>query len=176
MKKLALLILIALILIAAVSIFVFPKIFKKPASVTSFDECVQAGYPILDSYPARCVASGKSFTQDIGNELALKDLITISTPRPNQTATDPLQIRGAARGSWFFEGSFPIKLVDENGNMIAEGHAQATENWMTENFVPYKATLDFTTNAERGVLILEKDNPSGLPENAQQLKVPVKFK
>jgi len=54
--------------------------------------------------------------------------------------------------------------------------AQAQGDWMTENFVPFAATLDFTTpTTATGSLILEKDNPSGLPENDKQLTIPVKF-
>lgn len=32
------------------------------ASVTSFDECVSAGYPILETYPETCMLPGKRFT------------------------------------------------------------------------------------------------------------------
>lgn len=37
----------------------------KDGPINSYDECVAAGYPIMESYPARCsVPGGKSFTQD----------------------------------------------------------------------------------------------------------------
>ncbi len=35
---------------------------KKP---TNFEECVAAGYPILESYPAQCRTEDSSFTQDV---------------------------------------------------------------------------------------------------------------
>lgn len=94
--------------------------------------------------------------------------------KSNQTITSPLQIDGKVRGFWFFEASFPIQLTDEQGNVLAETTAQAQGDWMTSDFVNFKAQLDFVSNAEiKGFLIFKKDNPSGLPENDAQLKVSV---
>ena len=48
---------------------------------------------------------------------------------------------------------------------------------MTENFVPFRTELEFRTpTTERGTLVLEKDNPSGLPENSDELRIPVRFR
>jgi len=115
--------------------------------------------------------------EDIGNELEKADLIKISNPRPNQIIESPLFIKGDARGFWFFEASFPVKLFDDNGFLLGITTAQALGNWMTEDFVPFNATLPFTVpSAPKGRLILEKDNPSGLPEHADGLTIPVYFK
>ncbi len=47
---------------------------------------------------------------------------------------------------------------------------------MTAEFVPFRAVLTFAAPAtERGTLVLEKDNPSGLPENADELRIPIRF-
>ena len=115
--------------------------------------------------------------EDIGNELEKADLIRLSNPRPNQIIENPLFIKGEARGLWFFEASFPIKLFDENNFLLGLTVAQALGNWMTEDFVQFSATLPLAVSStKKGVLILEKDNPSGLPENADELRVPVVFK
>ena len=105
------------------------------------------------------------------------DLICVSTPRPNQTISSPLVLEGEARGVWFFEASFPIKLIDLEGNEIAVSHAEAQGEWMTTNFVAYQSTLNFTVppGVDRGVLVLQKDNPSGLPEHDAQFIIPVTF-
>lgn len=96
--------------------------------------------------------------------------------KPGQTISSPLVITGEARGYWFFEASFPVKILDENGNVIAVKPAQAQGEWMTENFVPFKVELNFTAPAfSRGTLVFEKDNPSGLPENADELRIPIDF-
>lgn len=102
--------------------------------------------------------------------------IQVTNPQPNQVVTSPLTITGQARGTWYFEASFPVKLLDGNGNQIAIAPAQAQGDWMTENFVPFSVTLTFATpSTPAGTLVLEKDNPSGLPEHAAQITIPVQF-
>lgn len=55
--------------------------------------------------------------------------------------------------------------------------AATSEDWMTEDFVPFSATLTFEEpTTETGKLILEKDNPSDLPENSDSLEIPLKFR
>ena len=89
----------------------------------------------------------------------------------------PLEISGDALGTWYFEASFPIKIYDANGNMLGSIPAQAESDWMTENFVPFKALLYFATSTtDSGTLVLEKDNPSGLPQNAGEIKIPIRFR
>ncbi|KKQ66983.1 MAG: hypothetical protein US86_C0002G0100 [Candidatus Daviesbacteria bacterium GW2011_GWA2_38_24] len=111
-----------------------------------------------------------------GNELDKRDLIRVEEPRPNAVVTNPLSIKGEARGNWFFEADFPVRLVDENGNELGRAIATANGDWMTENFVPFASELIFTAQAPgRGTLILEKNNPSGLKEQADELRIPVNF-
>jgi hypothetical protein len=118
-------------------------------------------------------------TENIGNESEKLNLIRIEYPRPNQAIISPIVIKGKARGNWFFEASFPVLLKDWNGNVIAQGIAQAKGDWMTTEFVPFEATLNFkldkTSYGKSGFLILRKDNPSGLIQNDDALNVPVKF-
>ena len=114
--------------------------------------------------------------EDIGNELGKRDLIRVTNPRPNQPISSPLLLEGEARGFWFFEASFPIRLFDGNGKEIAVAIAQAQGEWMTEEFVPFQATLEFAKPAtEKGTLIFEKDNPSGLSSEADGLVMPIRF-
>ncbi len=153
--------------------------------IADFASCAAAGYPIMESYPRQCrTPEGKSFVEDVGgstsspqdNELAKADVIRIISPRPNDTVTSPLTITGEARGTWFFEASFPVRLEDENGVQLGIVPATAKGEWMTTEFVPFSATLTFSKPAtENGRLILEKDNPSGLPEHADALIFPVHF-
>ncbi len=114
---------------------------------------------------------------DNGNVLEKSDLIVVYQPYANDIIASPLTITGEARGTWFFEASFPIELQDTDGNVIAQGHAEAQSNWMTEDFVPYIATLTFVVPAgvTDGVLYLRKDNPSGLPANEDEVHFPVQF-
>ncbi|NTW22758.1 hypothetical protein HGA34_04455 [Candidatus Falkowbacteria bacterium] len=104
--------------------------------------------------------------------------VLVESPQPGTAIASPLEIRGQAYGTWFFEASFPIKLVDADGKALGQAIAQAQSDWMTEKLVGFKAVLEFTvpTSTDRGVLIFSKDNPSGLPEHDDSFEVPVKFK
>lgn len=117
-------------------------------------------------------------TEDIGNAREKSDLIRLSSPRPGEVVTSPLTIRGEARGYWFFEASFPVEFVDEKWRVLTGTIATAQSDWMTEEFVPFEAVLEFesdTAQGSKGILVLKRDNPSGLPENDDALKVPVIF-
>ncbi|GEM_PF-5634089 len=100
---------ILLVIILGVSGFVFYRNQQKLKAVTSFESCADAGFEIMDSYPPRCRTSdGRSFTQDIGNELSFHDEILIENPRPNQKVGSPLKIKGKARGHGFLKPSFQL--------------------------------------------------------------------
>jgi hypothetical protein len=105
------------------------------------------------------------------------DLIRLENPEWGAEVSSPLQISGMARGNWFFEGDFPIILTDWDGKIIAEGYATAVSEWMTHEFVPFtgELTFDSETVSGNGSLILQKDNPSDLPENDAALEIPVGF-
>ncbi len=88
-----------------------------------------------------------------------------------------VKITGRARGSWFFEASFPVRVLDANGQELGRGAAQAQAEWMTTELVPFVANINFKSPAtETGTLLMAKDNPSGLPENDQQFQFPIRFK
>jgi len=166
-----------IILITVGLVYYFGFRQEKGNPPTSFEECVAQGYPVLESYPRQCkTPDGQTFVEDIGNELEKADLIRLSNPRPNQIIESPLFIKGEARGLWFFEADFPVKLFDDNGFLLGVKPAQALGEWMTEDFVPFNVTFPFAIpSTAKGKLVLEKDNPSGLLENADELRVPVVF-
>jgi hypothetical protein len=97
--------------------------------------------------------------------------------KAGDTVASPLQITGQALGTWYFEASFPVKIYDANGNLLGSAPAQAQSDWETENLVPFAATLTFSTSTTNsGTLVLQNDNPSGRPETAKQIEIPVHFK
>jgi len=110
------------------------------------------------------------------NKCPKEDLIVVENPKAEEEINSPLFISGKARGYWFFEGSFPIELVDENNNLISSTIAQAKEEWMTEEFVPFEAYLNFSNHKTRkGFLIFKKDNPTGMKEYNDELRMPILF-
>lgn len=180
MKKNTLLLFIAITILGLIFYFATGRKIETPpiaSGVSTFEECIAAGYPIQESYPERCtISNSKTFTRDIGNELEKSNLIVIETPRPGQVISSPVVIKGKARGNWYFEASFPARLIDANGQVISTKLIQATGGWMTTEFVPFTATMDFTTpSTKMGTLILQKDNPSGLAKNDDELRIPVIF-
>lgn len=104
--------------------------------------------------------------------------IAVVSPIKDSEISSPLSISGRAKGTWFFEGSFPVTLFDSNRNTIAEGHVTAQGEWMTEEFVPFLGTLQFNNyiKGSNGFLILKKDNPSGLKEHDESIEIPIMFK
>ena len=104
------------------------------------------------------------------------DLIRVASPQAGATVKSPLSVSGQARGTWFFEASFPVRILDAANNELGRAIATAQSAWMTTNFVPFTATLDFSRpTSSFGYLILQKDNPSGLPEHDAELRLPVNF-
>lgn len=177
MRKIIFSVLILLLVISIVIIVAKFGFKPKPTiTVIDFESCAALGQPLMKSYPRQCRFANQTFVEDIGNELEKTDLITIDQPRPNQKISSPLIISGKARGQWFFEASFPVQLYDEQKNLLGTGIAQAQGEWMTSNFVPFALTLEFSQpQTAKGVLILRKDNPSGLPEFDDELNIPVLF-
>ncbi|UCG10991.1 MAG: Gmad2 immunoglobulin-like domain-containing protein [Deltaproteobacteria bacterium] len=104
--------------------------------------------------------------------------IVVDAPTPGALVTSPLRVSGKARGTWFFEGDFPLVLTDTKGKIIAKGFVTAKGEWMTEKFVPFEGTLEFKKprSGDRGTLTFKKDNPTGLSEHDDAVEIPVFLK
>ena len=107
-------------------------------------------------------------------EAAASDMIRVFNPGAGEVITRPLQIIGEARGPWFFEASFLIQLLDGKGNLIGQTIATAESDWMTEDYVPFSALMEYPLNVSgAGTLVFIKNNPSGLTDNDAQLRLPI---
>jgi hypothetical protein len=104
--------------------------------------------------------------------------IVIDNIKDNQTVSNPIKISGKARGNWYFEATFPVELVDTDGNILASSTARAQSDWATTTFVNFVVTLDYvkSTSTNRALIVLSKDNPSGNPEFDQSIFIPVILK
>jgi hypothetical protein len=101
-------------------------------------------------------------------------MIRVESPQSGAAVTDPIIISGQARGTWFFEASFPASIEDAAGTRLAVTPAMTSEDWMTTDFVPFEATLDIPDGfSGSAILVLEKDNPSGLLEHADMRRIPI---
>lgn len=102
--------------------------------------------------------------------------VTVVSPAPDSLVTSPLIVKGKAINTWFFEGSVPVGLLDADGNEIVFIGAMTQDDWMTEGQHEFEATLSFATAAEKGFVVIRKDNPSGDPERDAEVRIPVRFK
>ena len=101
-------------------------------------------------------------------------MIKVSLPFPGAVTGKEFSVIGEARGTWYFEASFPIVVLDKDGNELVQTHAEAQADWMTENFVPFKADIKVPTSyIGKGTLVLKKDNPSGLPSKDASISFPI---
>jgi hypothetical protein len=117
----------------------------------------------------------RSTVTESGDVAGVVDVV-VESPEAEAVVTSPLEVRGEAKGNWFFEGSLPVKLEDGNGEVLALAPAQAEGDWMTESMVGFHTTLTFSESTTTdGVLVVAKDNPSGLPEYDQEIRIPVRF-
>jgi hypothetical protein len=117
-----------------------------------------------------------SDTSNLPTLPTVSDSLNITSPKAGAVISSPLVVKGFAKGTWYFEASFPIKIIDAKGNVVGQKFAEAESDWMTEKFVPFSGTIEFSAKAgEKGFVVFQKDNPSGLPENDAELRVPIIF-
>lgn len=106
---------------------------------------------------------------------ASRDMITLDLIKPGATVLPTFTVTGQARGTWYFEASFPAEVLDKDGNQLVIAPAQAQGEWMTEDFVPFSVELSVGKYSGPAVLVLRKDNPSGLPENDASVSIPIEI-
>jgi hypothetical protein len=153
-------------------------------TVLSFEDCVAAGYPVMESDPRQCkTPDGRTYAEEPTEEeraaqityvRASANSVVVDTPRPGDVTGKEVTIKGRARGTWYFEASFPIEILDKNGNRLAMAPAQAQGEWMTENFVPFSVTMKVPDSyIGLATVVLHRDNPSGMPENDASVSFPI---
>lgn len=120
------------------------------------------------------------FTEDIlhNSTSTIEMPIVVNNIEDNQEVSNPIKIEGKARGNWFFEASFPVELIDTDGNILASAIATAEGDWMTTEFVNFTVNIEYDkpTSTRHALLILSKDNPSDNPEFDQSIFIPVILK
>lgn len=107
------------------------------------------------------------------------DEIVIDFPTKGQIiAPGLLEVKGQARGSWYFEANAPFEIQDNNHNKIAQSYVTAQGEWMTTEFVPFTGKINFVVpgGVTEGFVVFRNDNASGEPQFDRKLEVPVIFK
>ncbi len=99
--------------------------------------------------------------------------VVVTSPAAGATVSKTFTVTGKAPGPWYFEASFPIKIVDANNNFIGQGIAQAQSDWMVVSDVAFIAPVTTTGYTGPATLVLMRDNPSGMPENDDSISIPI---
>ena len=104
--------------------------------------------------------------------------VIVTSPLRDALISSPVAVSGTVTGGgWFFEAVFPIKVLDGDGAVLGQGQAQAQSDWMTTGTVPFSASIAFTApKYATGTIVFAKDNPSDLPQNAEEFSLPIRFK
>lgn len=104
--------------------------------------------------------------------------VQVFDPVPGQTIISPKAISGSVTGGgWFFEATFPVKIVDADGTVLGEGQARAQSDWMSTGTVLFTGVIPFSApRSVTGTIVFLKDNPSGLPQNEESFSVPIRFR
>lgn len=102
--------------------------------------------------------------------------VIVYTPVKDAKLTSPVGVVGKVPGSWSSEASFPIRINDSLGRVVAQGAGQLLGDWMTDQLVPFSAKLTYSSAAAgQGILVLQKDNPSGQVSNDDTVSVPIQL-
>jgi len=162
-----------LVVVAVVALFLIPW-KHQPAKITDFESCRTNGGEILETDPIQCMGpDGKTYKED---ESPAPDVM-LDAPQYGDLVASPIKVSGKARGNWFFEAQMPVTLKDDQGKVLFQGPAHADGDWMTNDYVPFSLSVPFVPgDAQYGVLIISRDNPSGDPANDASYAVPVRFK
>jgi hypothetical protein len=163
---------IAVVLVVFAAIFLISKTALMPDQIAQND---QPATTTPNTNGTTTIPDTTNGTTNPGKTTSPNGRLVVDKLVANSVIASPLTITGTAKG-WYFEASFPVKILDANGKVLAQGPAQAQSDWMTADAVPFKITLTFAKpTTATGVIVFANDNPSGLPENADEFRLPVRF-
>ena len=90
----------------------------------------------------------------------------IDDTKKNDTVQLGSTLTGSITGSWFFEGDFPVRVLNEEMEILDTVLAKTSQDWMTEDDISFEVVLDIDIEESSNVILrFEKSNPSGLIEN-----------
>ena len=122
--------------------------------------------------PAK-IPTGLEIANQFGANVVPHNDITITSIGAGDTLALPVDVQGTVKGTWFFEGSFPVYIEDMQGNRLGYGLAGSTEDWMTIDVIPFTVSLPAVNYQGDALLIFTKDNPSGEPQFDDSFTLPV---
>jgi hypothetical protein len=133
----------------------------------------QGGEWIAQGDPSEPRPSSQCGTNNQGSN-GQEPVVAVENPQVNSLVSSPLEISGQVRGTWLFEATMPVYLETQAGNEVASSFVQTTEDWMTEELVSFSGQIEYEISSSTpGYLVFEKANPSGLPQNDDEYRMPI---
>lgn len=186
--KTIVLIVVLIALLGAAALYVVIQRMSEPqefrTDAAGYADCVAEGGTILESFPRQCLTrDGRAFADDFDREAMQARIsyqntsieeINVRIPVADAVTDKTFTTLGEARGTWFFEGSFPIEVTDAGGRLIARGTATGLVDMETESRIPFNATIEAPESfMGPAFLVLKKANPEALPENDASVSIPI---
>lgn len=124
----------------------FSDLQKKYQAIQSYNDCVQAGYPILESYPQQCKIPGKRFVNELQLVRSANDesvSLKVSSSSLALSKEDPRNTR------YILEGKI-VALKDGLGSIIFHEGASSTP----VRYFDHEATFDMNNDSVKDVAFL----------------------
>jgi hypothetical protein len=144
------------------------------AKVNFKDRLLTESFAVTPSIPTQFVfeVRDKKITPIMQIQNADYSDVEIKTPFANSEITNTLIVKGAIPGTWYFEASAHIRILNSSYQEIAFGSIQALSDWMTTQRVPFEfttstASLNYKGNA---TVIVESENVQGGEEGERLIK------
>jgi len=151
-------------IVLIITIFILSILLVGTAYILKNDE-ICCKYKVCRQLTDICVEDQSDI--QVNKIISVKNIsITLDNLNSGDKVISGYEVKGSVTGSWFFEGSFPVKILDREGDVLGTVIARTDEDWMTEEEVSFSLVLDIDLE-EESVLILKfmKSNPSALEEN-----------
>ncbi len=153
---------------------VFLSLLIVGLAYVSQDEDICCKYEICSKLTTIC---DKEEVQGSGISSLKGETIILDNLKEGDILVPDFKVNGSVTGGWFFEGVFPVRVLNEQGEVIRTIFANASQDWMTEELVPFSFVLDLDIEEDSNlVLKFERSNPSGLAENDDSAQIAVTMK
>ena len=106
-------------------------------------------------------------------QIDIDRMLTVTSPQQGAFVAHTFQLEGKARGSWYFEGTFPLVIENESGVVLETIPIRAQGDWQTPDLVPFSETIQLPYYSGNANLILKKANLSSGSSEDASLTIPI---
>jgi len=104
----------------------------------------------------------------------LDSLLRLEMPLANKALTSPIQVKGEATTSFFYEGTMRYLLTNEQGQSLAEGFIKAKKVDFNRGMVIFDDEINYEAPAgTKGFLRLENNQASKVVGFQRAMTIPV---